>query len=148
MNKMTALSLSEMAANAASAAALMKMLGNEHRLLILCHLIAEEELSVGDLTSRIELGQSALSQHLAKLREQGLVAFRRKAQSLFYRVSDERAAAVLVLLHEMFCPSEGESSHLRRGWMAVRKKVRKETVHESPDRFDPAQQFFRSSRVC
>jgi DNA-binding transcriptional ArsR family regulator len=95
-----------MVANAAEAASLMKMLANERRLLILCHLIAEEEMSVGDLTSRVGLSQSALSQHLAKLRDQGLVTFRREAQTLFYKVSDERAAQLLLLLHEMYCSKD------------------------------------------
>jgi DNA-binding transcriptional ArsR family regulator len=93
-----------MASAAADAAALMKALSNEHRLLILCHLIAEDEMSVGELVARVGLGQSALSQHLAKLRNEGLVTFRRESQTLFYRVCDERAAGVLVLLHQMFCP--------------------------------------------
>ena len=94
-----------MAAAAADAAALMKALSNEHRLLILCHLIAEEEMSVGELVSRIGLSQSALSQHLAKLRDEKLVTFRRDAQTLFYRVRDERAANVLVVLQRLFCPA-------------------------------------------
>lgn len=105
MDRFTA-SLSDMVANAAEAASLMKMLANERRLLILCHLIAEEEMSVGDLTSRVGLSQSALSQHLAKLRDQGLVTFRREAQTLFYKVSDERAAQLLLLLHEMYCSKD------------------------------------------
>ena len=96
-----------MANAAADAAALMKALSNEHRLLILCHLIAEDEMSVGELVARVGLGQSALSQHLAKLRNEGLVTFRRESQTLFYRVCDERAASVLVLLHQMFCPDLG-----------------------------------------
>lgn len=98
------LSPSQMATAAAEAAALLKALSNEHRLLILCHLIAENEVSVGKLVSNIGLSQSALSQHLAKLREEGLVTFRREAQTLFYRVSDGRAARVLALLQQMFCP--------------------------------------------
>lgn len=93
-----------MANGASDAAALMKMLSNEHRLLILCHLIAEDEMPVSALVSRIGLSQSALSQHLAKLRAEGLVTFRREAQTLFYRVSDERAASVLLLLQQIFCP--------------------------------------------
>lgn len=105
MLKAVAISPSDMAAAAGSAAALMKALSNEHRLLILCHLIAEEEMSVGELVSKIGLSQSALSQHLAKLRDEGLVTFRREAQMLFYRVRDERAASVLVVLYRLFCPS-------------------------------------------
>jgi ArsR family transcriptional regulator len=103
MPKPMAISLEQMAENAGEAAALMKALSNEHRLLILCHLIAEDEMPVGTLVERIGLSQSALSQHLAKLRDEGLVSFRREAQTLFYSVSDDRAADVLLLLHRMFC---------------------------------------------
>lgn len=95
--------LADMAAAASEAAALMKALANEHRLLILCHLVAQDEMSVGDLVARIGLSQSALSQHLAKLRDEGMVTFRRESQTLFYRVSDERAASVLALLHRIYC---------------------------------------------
>ena len=98
-------SLMQMTASAAEAAALMKALSNKHRLLILCHLIAEDETPVSELVSKIGLSQSALSQHLAKLRAEGLVTFRREAQTLFYRVCDERAASVLLLLHQLFCPA-------------------------------------------
>ena len=98
---------SEIAAKAGEAAALMKALSNEHRLLILCHLIAAGELAVGELVERIGLSQSALSQHLAKLRDEGLVGYRREAQTLFYRVSDPRAGQVLALLRDIFCPELG-----------------------------------------
>lgn len=104
MLKRVSISPTDMTAAAAEAAALMKALSSEHRLLILCHLIAEEEMSVGELVSKIALSQSALSQHLAKLRHEGLVTFRRNAQTLFYRVRDERAASVLVVLQRLFCP--------------------------------------------
>lgn len=96
--------LKEMVAKSTEAAALLRALSNEHRLLILCHLIAEDELSVGALLERIALSQSALSQHLGKLRDEGLVTFRRESQTLFYRVSDPRAARLLELLKDMFCP--------------------------------------------
>lgn len=86
----------------------MKALSNEHRLLILCHLIAAGEMHVGELVSKIGLSQSALSQHLARLRAEGLVSFRREAQTLFYRVCDERAASLLMLLQQMFCPDGQE----------------------------------------
>lgn len=99
-----AISPSRMSAAATEAAALLKALSNEHRLLILCHLIADKEVTAGDLVARAGLSQSALSQHLAKLREEGLVTFRREAQTLFYRVSDERAAVVLSVLQQIFCP--------------------------------------------
>jgi DNA-binding transcriptional ArsR family regulator len=96
--------LSKLTAKAAEAAALMKALSNEHRLLILCHLISEGELTVGALVERLPLSQSALSQHLARLREEGLVAFRRESQTLHYRVADPKAGQVLELLRDLFCP--------------------------------------------
>lgn len=95
---------SEMAAKGGQAAALMKALSNEHRLLILCHLIAAGELPVGALVRQIGISQSALSQHLARLREEGLVDFRRESQTLYYRVSDPRAGQLLQLLRDIFCP--------------------------------------------
>ena len=105
MLKRPSISPLEMAAAAADAAALMKALSNEHRLLVLCHLIEEDEMTVGELVAKIGISQSALSQHLAKLRDEGLVTFRREAQTLFYRICDERAGNVLALLHQMFCPN-------------------------------------------
>ncbi|HYX46055.1 MAG TPA: metalloregulator ArsR/SmtB family transcription factor [Sphingomicrobium sp.] len=107
----------EMAASAGEASALLKTLANEHRLLILCHLIAEDEMPVRELVSRIGLSQSALSQHLGRLRDEGLVGFRRDAQTLFYRVCDERAARILLLLNEMFCAAAGPAD-LRKSRMA------------------------------
>jgi DNA-binding transcriptional ArsR family regulator len=92
---------------AAEAAALLRALSNEHRLLILCHLVAEGELSAGALVARVGLSQSAVSQHLAKLREEGLVAGRREAQSIFYRIGDPRADRLLALLRDIFCPDLG-----------------------------------------
>lgn len=100
-------------AKAAEAAALLKSLANEQRLLILCHLAGEEELAVGALGDRMELSQSALSQHLARLREQGLVTFRREAQILRYRIADERAARLLELLRDLYCPELAEKGNAR-----------------------------------
>jgi len=88
---------------AAAAARMLKLLGNEHRLLILCFLIAQGEMRVGDLVDAVGLSQSALSQHLALLREDGLVAFRRESQTLYYRVCDPRAARILKLLKDLYC---------------------------------------------
>lgn len=106
---------------AAEAATLMKALSNEHRLLILCHLVSDEELTVGDLVGRIGLSQSALSQHLAKLRAQGLVAFRREAQTLFYRIADARAAQLLELLRDIFCPELNPAPRVRSGNVRMAK---------------------------
>lgn len=89
---------------------LLRAMANECRLLVLCHLAESGELSVGQLVQRVGLSQSALSQHLAKLREQGLVATRKEAQTVFYRVCDPKAAQLLALLHDLFCPELGRDS--------------------------------------
>lgn len=91
-------------AQARDAANLLKAMSNECRLLVLCHLVEKGELSVGQLTDRVGLSQSALSQHLAKLREEGLVATRKEAQTIYYRVSDPKAGQLLALLRDLFCP--------------------------------------------
>ncbi len=80
----------------------MKTLGNEHRLSILCTLL-DGERSVGDLVEKIGLSQSALSQHLARLRRDGLVRTRRSSQTIYYRVAGVEAPAVLATLHSLYC---------------------------------------------
>ncbi len=92
-----------LATQAASAARMLKLLGNENRLLILCWLAAHGEMKVGDIVEAVGLSQSALSQHLALLRADGLVTFRRESQTLYYRVGDPRAARILKLLKEIYC---------------------------------------------
>ena len=94
--------------HAAQAVGLLKALGSEPRLLVLCYLAEAGELSAGELTTQVGISQSALSQHLSKLREQGLVATRKEAQAVFYRVCDPRAERLLALLHELFCPELGQ----------------------------------------
>jgi DNA-binding transcriptional ArsR family regulator len=89
-------------AHASEAARLLKALGNEQRLLILCHLL-DGALSVGELNQRIELSQSALSQHLALLRELGLVETRREAQTIYYSLPDGPVVRVMALLQDIYC---------------------------------------------
>ena len=101
-------SLSEFAVKAKEAAGVMRSLSNEARLLVLCHLCESSELSAGELTRRVCLSQSALSQHLARLREDGLVATRKNAQTVFYRVADPKVRRVLSILHQLYCPALGE----------------------------------------
>ncbi len=96
--------LRELEAKTAVAVQMLKLVANERRLLILCRLAAEREMSVGALAKAVELGQSALSQHLAKMREEGLLATRRDAQTVFYRIADPNASRVLKLLKEIYCP--------------------------------------------
>lgn len=99
----------DFAREAAEATALLKAMANEPRLLILCHLAASGELGVGELVDRISISQSAISQHLARLRGERLVAARKDAQNVYYRLSDPRAERILTLLHEIFCPGLGQS---------------------------------------
>jgi len=87
----------------------MRLLGNERRLMILCQLL-EGELSVGELQSRIGISQSALSQHLALLREEGAVASRRDGQAIYYRVADPAVLRVLETLADLFCPPEARTN--------------------------------------
>jgi len=89
---------------AAEAARLLKLLANENRLLILCRLVAQREMAVADIADAVGLSQSALSQHLAKMREEGLVATRREAQTVFYRIADPDTHRVLALLKNIYCP--------------------------------------------
>jgi ArsR family transcriptional regulator, virulence genes transcriptional regulator len=95
--------LKKLTKQAGDAAQLLKLLGNEKRLLILCFLAARGEMTVGELVEVVKLSQSALSQHLGKLRADGLVAFRRTAQTLHYRVIDQRALRVLGVLKQIYC---------------------------------------------
>jgi DNA-binding transcriptional ArsR family regulator len=90
--------------NASDAVNLLKGLANESRLMIMC-VLSEGEISVGGLNQRIMLSQSALSQHLAVLRDQGLVQTRRESQTIFYRLKDSAALSVIELLHEAYCRS-------------------------------------------
>ena len=91
----------------AEAARLMRLLSNENRLLMLCHIVAEGEMGVGALAEAVGLSQPALSQHLALLREEGIVATRKQSQAVFYRLADPKAASVLALLRNLYCPPRG-----------------------------------------
>jgi ArsR family transcriptional regulator len=97
------LGLDRFQASAAQASALLKALSNEHRLMILCQL-GEGELQVSELLDRVGLSQSALSQHLARLRDDGLVSARREGVAVFYRIADPAALKVIAVLAEIFCP--------------------------------------------
>ena len=88
--------------HAMDAAGLMKALGNESRLMVLC-LLAEGERSVSELNGIIPLSQSALSQQLARLRQQGLVKTRRESQAIFYSLAEGPADKVIHLLHDIYC---------------------------------------------
>ncbi len=92
----------QMAASARSAAAFLKTLAHEGRLMILCHLGTGEK-SVGELEGLLGTRQAAVSQMLARLREEGMVSTRREGKTIFYSLADEDTGRVIGLLYEMFC---------------------------------------------
>ena len=99
----------QFAGQAAEAVAVLKSIAHEGRLLVLCYLSEAGELSVGELVNRIGLSQSALSQHLAKLRAEGLVATRKSAQTVYYRIAEPRVLSLLATLHDLYCPALGRA---------------------------------------
>lgn len=100
----------DMARHAESAASMLKSLANAHRLMVLC-VLCEGELSVGALNARIALSQSALSQHLAVLRSEGLVDTRREAQTIFYSVRPGPALDIIRVLHGHFCADQANPAN-------------------------------------
>lgn len=88
---------------AATVSGVLKAVGNERRLLVLCQLAENGEMSVGRLVDVIGLSQSALSQHLARLRAEEVVAARRDGQTIYYRLADARIEALMSELYELYC---------------------------------------------
>ncbi len=97
--------LQEMEKNASEAVVLLKAMANERRLQILC-LLHNTELSVGELCAKLELSQSALSQHLAWLRRDGLVSTRKEAQTVYYTLSSDDVRQMIEFMHGMYCKTE------------------------------------------
>lgn len=91
--------------NAQRASALLKAMSNQHRLLILCQLVPGEKC-VGELEKFVGLSQSALSQHLARLRRDNLVKTRRSAQTIYYSLSGDEARAVIETLYSLYCNTD------------------------------------------
>jgi DNA-binding transcriptional ArsR family regulator len=95
--------LQKMEGAAERASALMKTLGHSGRLMILCNL-AGGERSVGDLAEELGMSQSSLSQHLARMRSEGLVDTRRESQTVYYRLLEGEVRSVIELLYNIYCP--------------------------------------------
>lgn len=95
-----------MAAAAQKASELMKTLGHKDRLMVLCHLSSGEK-SVGELARLLEIPQSPLSQHLARMRKENLVSTRRDAQTIYYSIASREAEAFVTTMHALYC---GEAS--------------------------------------
>jgi DNA-binding transcriptional ArsR family regulator len=106
------MNMQELKSNSQEAAGLLKALSNRNRLMILCEL-SNGERSVSALEAVVPLSQSALSQHLAKLREGGFVATRREAQTIYYALSDARVARLIAVLHELFCAPQKAQTRRR-----------------------------------
>jgi len=88
---------------ATEVADILRALANERRLMILCKLVEWGEANVGTLAEAVGLSQSALSQHLARMREEGIVTSRRESQTIWYRVADPRIEQLFASLYELFC---------------------------------------------
>jgi DNA-binding transcriptional ArsR family regulator len=91
-----------MEAKAENAARLLATLAHAKRLLALCHLLQGEK-SVGQLAALVGLSPTALSQHLARMRDLGLVETRREGQTIFYRLASAEVAAILETLYRLYC---------------------------------------------
>jgi DNA-binding transcriptional ArsR family regulator len=103
------MNVDSMEAAADRASDLLKALANRHRLLIVCQLI-DGERSVGDLAGFLGLRDSTVSQHLALLRRDGLVAARRDAQTIYYSIASDAAREVLSVLYRVYCtPPNGKA---------------------------------------
>ncbi len=95
-------SIEVMKQNAAKAEAMLKLLANSKRLMILCNIVKEAK-SVGELAELVGLSQSALSQHLAKMRAQGLVETDKRGKAVYYRISNQEVEAILLTLYLIYC---------------------------------------------
>lgn len=100
--------LASLEASARRASTLLKAMGNTHRLMILCQLV-DGEKCVSELERVVGLSQSALSQHLARLRRDDLVATRRSAQTIYYSLAGAEARAVISTLHDLYCDSRADA---------------------------------------
>ncbi|WP_375304739.1 metalloregulator ArsR/SmtB family transcription factor [Bradyrhizobium sp. A11] len=100
---MRRMNTSELERQAKGVAALMRMLANEHRLLIVCKLVEYGEINASALAEDVGLSASALSQHLTKLKAERIVACRRDGQTMWYRIADRRIEELISTLHRLFC---------------------------------------------
>src|SRR6476469_10398626 len=89
--------------NATEVAGIMSALANERRLMILCQLVEYGEATVGSLVDAVGISQSALSQHLSKMRDEGIVTFRKESQTVWYRIADPRIEKLFATVHQLFC---------------------------------------------
>jgi len=96
------LNVNEMRKNVENSSSFLKLLSNPTRLMILCNLI-ESERCVGDLEKDLNISQSALSQHLSKMRDKGIVKSEKQGQHVFYSISDSDVVDIINVLYKLFC---------------------------------------------
>ena len=96
--------LAPLEARSRDVARVLKLMSNQKRLLILCKLAAAGETPVSEISKAVNLSQSAVSQHLAKMREENLIRYRRESQTLFYSIADSQVEELLAALKDIYCP--------------------------------------------
>lgn len=116
MPNMPTANFEELLESACQASNLLRALGNEYRLIILCHLLNGEH-QVAELQEKIDLSQSSLSQHLARLRHEGLVKTRRESQAIFYSLAGDEVRQILEVLHSLYC-APGHTTDARKPQVA------------------------------
>ncbi len=89
--------------NAAKVSDILKAIGNDKRILLLCKIVESGEIAAGSLVGVANLSQSAMSQHLSKLRQKGIITYRREGQTLLYRLADENIKELIITLHRLYC---------------------------------------------
>jgi ArsR family transcriptional regulator, virulence genes transcriptional regulator len=99
----TDMDLSQFEKVATEVTGILRALANERRLMVLCELATLGEANAGQLAEAVDLSQSALSQHLGKMRDEGVVTFRRESQTLWYRIADPRIEEILMTLQRLYC---------------------------------------------
>lgn len=117
----TATEMAAVKAHAGEAASLLKALGSDQRLLVLCNLL-QGPLSVGEINARVRLSQSALSQHLSILREAGIVTTRRESQTIYYALANGPSLSIMEVLYKTFCGPDAGGSKKRRPSSTARRK--------------------------
>lgn len=101
--KLNELDLETWRSSASEVSAVLKSIGNQRRLLILCQIVAHGEMSVGGLEKELDLSQSALSQHLARMRADSILETRRDGLTIYYRIADPRIEVIMSTLYELYC---------------------------------------------
>ncbi len=95
----------KMAAQAVNVAGILKSVANPERLMILC-ILSQNKMTVGELEEKVNLSQSALSQHLAKLRNAEMVGTERQGKFIYYEIADPKIMKLFETLHDLYCPKE------------------------------------------